>query len=261
MSKHPLQFLEVPRRDPDKEPAEERIRHYGEIYGSFDKADAGQQAGRCLSCGNPYCEWKCPVHNYIPNWLKLVAEGRLTEAAEMCHQTNSLPEICGRICPQDRLCEGNCVIEQSGHGTVTIGAVEKAPVVLAVCARRNVSGFYKGEVTTKFGDWFMFDLGIATAEELEAARRAADQTLRDLAPPTTAGDVATAAGSLASLGLASVGGIVDVHKGCWAARTCHRRAWASVRCCHERPADETTAGNDARARLAVAGRGVLGRAS
>ena len=87
MSKYPLQFLEVPRKDPAKEAAEERIKHYGEIYGSYDGADAGAQAGRCLDCGNPYCEWKCPVHNYIPNWLKLVEEGNLRAAAEMSHRT------------------------------------------------------------------------------------------------------------------------------------------------------------------------------
>ncbi|MDJ0916156.1 MAG: FAD-dependent oxidoreductase [Woeseiaceae bacterium] len=124
MSKHPLQFLEVPRRDPEKEPASERIQHYGEIYGSFDAADAGQQAGRCLSCGNPYCEWKCPVHNYIPNWLNLIEEGRLFEAAELSHQTNSLPEICGRVCPQDRLCEGACTLND-GIGAVSIGNIER----------------------------------------------------------------------------------------------------------------------------------------
>ncbi len=122
MAKHPLQFLEVPRRDPDKEPAEARVRHFGEIYGSYDGADAAQQAGRCLDCGNPYCEWKCPVHNYIPNWLKLIEEGKLFEAADLSHQTNSLPEICGRICPQDRLCEGACTINDMG--AVTIGSIE-----------------------------------------------------------------------------------------------------------------------------------------
>ena len=124
MSKYPLQFLEVPRRDPDKEPVEERIKHYGEIYGSYDGADAGAQAGRCLDCGNPYCEWKCPVHNYIPNWLALVEKGKLFEAAELSHQTNSLPEICGRVCPQDRLCEGACTLEDA-NGAVTIGSIEK----------------------------------------------------------------------------------------------------------------------------------------
>ncbi|MEX2126524.1 MAG: FAD-dependent oxidoreductase [Woeseia sp.] len=124
MSKHPLQFLEVPRRDPAKQPAEVRIRHYDEIYGSYDGADAASQAGRCISCGNPYCEWKCPVHNYIPDWLSLIEEGKLFQAAELSHQTNSLPEICGRICPQDRLCEGACTLND-GIGAVNIGNIEK----------------------------------------------------------------------------------------------------------------------------------------
>ena len=124
MSKYPLQFLEVPRRDPDKESAKERVQHYGEIYGHYDGADAAAQAGRCLDCGNPYCEWKCPVHNYIPNWLKLIEEGKLFEAAELSHQTNSLPEICGRVCPQDRLCEGACTLHDA-NGAVTIGSIEK----------------------------------------------------------------------------------------------------------------------------------------
>lgn len=124
MSKHPLQFLEIPRRDPATEPVEVRIKHYGEIYGSYDGADAASQAGRCISCGNPYCEWKCPVHNYIPDWLKLIEEGKLFQAAELSHQTNSLPEICGRICPQDRLCEGACTLND-GLGAVSIGSIEK----------------------------------------------------------------------------------------------------------------------------------------
>ncbi|MDJ0711529.1 MAG: FAD-dependent oxidoreductase [Woeseiaceae bacterium] len=124
MAKHPLQFLEVPRKDPEKEDAEVRITHYAEIYGSYDGASAAAQAGRCLDCGNPYCEWKCPVHNYIPNWLKLIEEGKLFEAAELSHQTNSLPEICGRVCPQDRLCEGACTLEDA-NGAVTIGSIEK----------------------------------------------------------------------------------------------------------------------------------------
>ena len=124
MAKHPLQFLEIPRRDPEKQPPDERVRHFGEIYGSYDGADAAQQAGRCLACGNPYCEWKCPVHNYIPNWLALIEEGKLFEAAELSHQTNSLPEICGRVCPQDRLCEGACTLND-GIGAVSIGNVER----------------------------------------------------------------------------------------------------------------------------------------
>ena len=124
MPTHPLQFMEIPRRDPDKEPAEERIRHFGEIYADYDGANAAAQAGRCLSCGNPYCEWKCPVHNYIPDWLRLIEEGKLFEAAELSHRTNSLPEICGRICPQDRLCEGACTLND-GIGAVSIGNIER----------------------------------------------------------------------------------------------------------------------------------------
>ena len=124
MAKHPLQFLEVPRKDPEKESANERIKHYGEIYGHYDGASAAAQAGRCLDCGNPYCEWKCPVHNYIPNWLALIEAGKLFEAAELSHQTNSLPEICGRVCPQDRLCEGACTLHDA-NGAVTIGSIEK----------------------------------------------------------------------------------------------------------------------------------------
>lgn len=124
MSKHPLQFLEIPRRDPDKQTPEERVEHFGEIYGQYDGASAAAQAGRCLDCGNPYCEWQCPVHNYIPNWLKLIEDGKLFEAAELSHRTNSLPEICGRICPQDRLCEGACTLN-GDLGAVSIGNIEK----------------------------------------------------------------------------------------------------------------------------------------
>jgi glutamate synthase (NADPH/NADH) small chain len=120
----PFQFIELPRQEPTKTSVEVRIKDYREIYGHYDQETAGAQAGRCIACGNPYCEWKCPVHNYIPNWLKLVQEGRLFEAAALCHETNSLPEICGRICPQDRLCEGACTMDD-GFGAVTIGAIEK----------------------------------------------------------------------------------------------------------------------------------------
>lgn len=120
-----FQFLNVPRRDGNKTAVEVRIKQFKEIYAPFDATQAAEQADRCLGCGNPYCEWKCPVHNYIPNWLKLVAEGNLLEAAELSHKTNSLPEICGRVCPQDRLCEGACTLNQGGFGAVTIGAVEK----------------------------------------------------------------------------------------------------------------------------------------
>lgn len=119
-----FQFLDLPRQDPEKVPARERIKEFNEIYGHYMADQAAAQSERCLSCGNPYCEWKCPVHNFIPNWLKLVAEGNLFEAAELSHQTNSLPEVCGRICPQDRLCEGACTLND-GFGAVTIGSVEK----------------------------------------------------------------------------------------------------------------------------------------
>ena len=124
MSKHPLQYLELPRKDPEKDIPEVRIKHYDEIYASYDGAEAASQAGRCISCGIPYCEWNCPVHNYIPNWLELIEEGKLFEAAELSHQTNSLPEICGRVCPQDRLCEDACTLN-NGVGAVSIGNIEK----------------------------------------------------------------------------------------------------------------------------------------
>lgn len=119
-----FQFLQVPRVDPDKKPAVIRIKEYREIYQPFNPESAGSQSERCLECGNPYCSWKCPVHNHIPQWLKLVSEGNITEAAELSHKTNSLPEICGRVCPQDRLCEGACTLND-GFGAVTIGSVEK----------------------------------------------------------------------------------------------------------------------------------------
>src|SRR6202034_3741336 len=124
MADNYLQFLDIPRRDPDKLDVEARTGHFREIYSQYDGEAAAQQAGRCLSCGNPFCEWKCPVHNYIPNWLALVNAGKLFEAAELSHQTNSLPEVCGRICPQDRLCEGACTLND-GLGAVSIGAIEK----------------------------------------------------------------------------------------------------------------------------------------
>jgi glutamate synthase (NADPH) small chain len=119
-----LQFLDIPRSDPAKFPVETRVANFAEIYTQYDPQAASQQAGRCLACGNPFCEWKCPVHNYIPNWLKLIQEGNLFEAAELSHKTNSLPEVCGRICPQDRLCEGACTLND-GLGAVTIGSIEK----------------------------------------------------------------------------------------------------------------------------------------
>ena len=124
MSAHDFQFLELPRKMPKELPVAVRVHGWSEIYGSFEPAGATAQAERCLDCGNPYCEWKCPVHNYIPNWLKLVQENRLFEAATLAHETNPLPEVCGRVCPQDRLCEGACTLN-TGFESVTIGAIEK----------------------------------------------------------------------------------------------------------------------------------------
>ena len=119
-----FQFLDVGRFDPLKKSVDERKINFVEIYGEYNQSQASNQAHRCLDCGNPYCEWKCPVHNYIPDWLKLVNEGNILEAADLCHSTNSLPEVCGRVCPQDRLCEGACTLND-GFGAVTIGSIEK----------------------------------------------------------------------------------------------------------------------------------------
>jgi glutamate synthase (NADPH/NADH) small chain len=119
-----FQFIEVGRKDPTKHQAAKRATQFIEIYQPFAQPQVVEQADRCLDCGNPYCEWKCPLHNYIPNWLKLAQQGRILEAAELVHETNTLPEICGRVCPQDRLCEGACTLNDE-FGAVTIGNVEK----------------------------------------------------------------------------------------------------------------------------------------
>ncbi|GHA51266.1 FAD-dependent oxidoreductase [Photobacterium aphoticum] len=124
MSQNIYQFIDVARIDPPKKPLNVRKIEFVEIYEPFTKQQASAQADRCLDCGNPYCEWKCPVHNYIPQWLKLANEGRILEAVELSHQTNTLPEVCGRVCPQDRLCEGACTLN-ADFGAVTIGNVEK----------------------------------------------------------------------------------------------------------------------------------------
>ena len=125
MAEKLLKFVSVSRAMPDKRQAAERRADFGEIYADFAARIAQTQASRCSQCGVPFCQVHCPLNNNIPDWLKLTAEGRLEEAYEISAATNTFPEICGRICPQDRLCEGNCVIEQSGHGTVTIGAIER----------------------------------------------------------------------------------------------------------------------------------------
>ncbi|MEC3859777.1 NAD(P)-dependent oxidoreductase [Mesobacterium sp. TK19101] len=126
MAKQPmLKFVQIERDMPEKRAADLRKKDFDEIYAEFAAAKAEEQASRCSQCGVPYCQSHCPLHNNIPDWLRLTATGRLEEAYATSQATNTFPEICGRICPQDRLCEGNCVIEQSGHGTVTIGSVEK----------------------------------------------------------------------------------------------------------------------------------------
>ncbi|RWR01536.1 glutamate synthase [[Pantoea] beijingensis] len=124
MSQNVYQFIDLQRVDPPKKPLKIRTIEFVEIYEPFSDGQVKAQADRCLDCGNPYCEWKCPVHNYIPNWLKLANEGRIIEAAELSHQTNSLPEVCGRVCPQDRLCEGSCTLNDE-FGAVTIGNIER----------------------------------------------------------------------------------------------------------------------------------------
>jgi glutamate synthase (NADPH/NADH) small chain len=120
-----LKFVSIGRDMPEKRDADLRNHDFHEIYAEFAEAKAAEQASRCSQCGVPYCQTHCPLHNNIPDWLRMTAMGRLKEAYELSQATNTFPEICGRICPQDRLCEGNCVIETAGHGTVTIGAVEK----------------------------------------------------------------------------------------------------------------------------------------
>ena len=125
MSEKMLKFVKIGQQNPNKRNAEKRIDDFKEIYDEFIHNKAKEQSSRCSQCGVPFCQVHCPLHNNIPDWLKLTAEGRIKEASDLAHSTNNMPEICGRICPQDRLCEGNCVIEKSGHGTVTIGSVEK----------------------------------------------------------------------------------------------------------------------------------------
>jgi len=125
MNEKMLKFVDINQENPSKRDKTERKIDFNEIYGEFINEKASQQSSRCSQCGVPFCQVHCPLSNNIPDWLKLTAEGRLEDAYQLSQSTNNMPEVCGRICPQDRLCEGNCVIEQSGHGTVTIGSIEK----------------------------------------------------------------------------------------------------------------------------------------
>ena len=127
MANKMLKFVDVSQEMPEKRAAEHRREDFDEIYRRYNPDAAAEQASRCSQCGVPFCQVHCPVHNNIPDWLMLTAEGRLEEAFEVSSATNNLPEICGRICPQDRLCEGNCVIEQSGHGTVCLLYTSPSP--------------------------------------------------------------------------------------------------------------------------------------
>jgi glutamate synthase (NADPH/NADH) small chain len=124
IQRDPLNFLKHARKMPHKRVSQERRIDFKEIYTPSETSDSANQAARCLDCGNPYCEWKCPLHNYIPNWLEQVAQQNYQQAAELMYETNPLPEICGRVCPQDRLCEQACTLN-TGFGAVTIGAIEK----------------------------------------------------------------------------------------------------------------------------------------
>ena len=121
MNEKMLKFVSLNQSNPEKRGSDKRNKDFKEIYNDFVKSKAEEQSSRCSQCGIPFCQVHCPLSNNIPDWLKLTAEWRLREAYELSQSTNNMPEVCGRICPQDRLCEGNCVIEQSGHGTVTIG--------------------------------------------------------------------------------------------------------------------------------------------
>jgi|TARA_B100001540_G_scaffold180378_1_gene159091 glutamate synthase (NADPH/NADH) small chain len=125
MNEKMLKFVDITKEDPSKRDRIDRKEDFNEIYNEFINEKASKQSSRCSQCGVPFCQVHCPLSNNIPDWLKLTAEGRLQEAYQLSQSTNNMPEVCGRICPQDRLCEGNCVIEQSGHGTVTIGSIEK----------------------------------------------------------------------------------------------------------------------------------------
>ena len=125
MTEKMLKFTEINQQNPNKRIVDTRVEDFGEIYDQFISDKAKEQSSRCSQCGVPFCQIHCPLNNNIPDWLKLTAEGRIKEASDLAHSTNNMPEVCGRICPQDRLCEGNCVIEKSGHGTVTIGSIEK----------------------------------------------------------------------------------------------------------------------------------------
>tara|TARA_A100001037_G_scaffold102870_1_gene93634 strand:+ start:232 stop:1683 length:1452 start_codon:yes stop_codon:yes gene_type:complete len=169
MSEQMLKFVNTGRRMPEKRLAEKRVRDFDEIFATFKPEPAAEQASRCSQCGIPYCQIHCPVHNHIPDWLKLTVEGRMEEAYELSSRTNNLPEVCGRICPQDRLCEGNCVIEQAGHGTVTIGSVETYITETAFANGWVKPPMPKQELEQSVGIIGAGPAGMAAAEQLRRA--------------------------------------------------------------------------------------------
>ena len=166
MKKKMLQFVSLDQATPNKRITSERKKDFHEVYKDYIESKAEEQSSRCSQCGVPFCQVHCPLHNNIPDWLKLTAEGRLHEAYEVSQSTNNMPEICGRICPQDRLCEGNCVIEQSGHGTVTIGSIEKYITDTAWEKNWVKPIKIKKEINQSIGVIGAGPAGLACAEEL-----------------------------------------------------------------------------------------------
>ena len=166
MSDKMLKFVNIGQENPLKRNTQDRKEDFKEIYDEFINEKAKEQSSRCSQCGVPFCQVHCPLSNNIPDWLKLTAEGRLEEAYHLAQSTNNMPEICGRICPQDRLCEGNCVIEQSGHGTVTIGSVEKFITENAWANNWIKPIKIKNEIKQSVGIIGAGPAGLACAEEL-----------------------------------------------------------------------------------------------
>ena len=166
MSEKMLKFIDIDQKNPSKRNESERKSDFNEIYAEFIHENANKQSSRCSQCGVPFCQVHCPLSNNIPDWLKLTAENRLEEAYELSQSTNNMPEVCGRICPQDRLCEGNCVIEQSGHGTVTIGSIEKY-ITETAWAKGWVKPIeVKNEINQSVGIIGAGPAGLACGEEL-----------------------------------------------------------------------------------------------
>ena len=166
MTEKMLKFVKLGQQNPPKRKINERNKDFNEIYKEFIDEKAKSQSSRCSQCGVPFCQVHCPLSNNIPDWLKLTAEGRLEEAYRLSQSTNNMPEVCGRICPQDRLCEGNCVIEQSGHGTVTIGSVEKFLTETAWDNNWIKPIEVKNEINQSIGIIGAGPAGLACAEEL-----------------------------------------------------------------------------------------------